>query len=48
MLNHSQRFRYRIKVMGALPGDVSEDPVTEEKRNKGWRMSCDVGEATEG
>ena len=29
------------------PCDVSEGPVTQEKRKKGWRMSCDVGEATE-
>ena len=34
--------------MGGSPGDVSENPVTLEKRKKGWRMSCDVGEATEG
>ena len=34
--------------MGGSPGDVSEEPVTQEKRKKGWRMSCDVGEATEG
>ena len=34
--------------MGGSPGDVSEGPVTEEKRKKEWRMSCDVGEATEG
>ena len=33
--------------MGGSPGDVSEDPVTLEKRKKGWRMSCDVGEVTE-
>ena len=33
--------------MGGSPGDVSEEPVTLEKRNKGWRMSCDVGKATE-
>ena len=33
--------------MGGSPGDVSEEPVTYEKRKKGWRMSCDVGEATE-
>ena len=33
-------------IMGGSPGDVSEDPVTLEKRNKGWRMRCDVGEAT--
>ena len=34
--------------MGDSPGDVSEEPVTQEKRKKGWRMSCDVREATEG
>ena len=34
--------------MDGSPGDVSEEPVTYEKRKKGWRMSCDVGEATEG
>ena len=34
--------------MGGSPGDVSEKPVTYEKRKKGWRMNCDVGEATEG
>ena len=33
--------------MGGLPGDVSEEPVTQEKRKKCWRMSCDVGEVTE-
>ena len=33
--------------MGGLPGDVSENPVTLEKQNKGWRMSCDVGEVME-
>ena len=26
---------------------LSEEPVTYEKRKKGWKMSCDVGEATE-
>ena len=30
------------------PGDVSDEPVTLEKRKNGWRMRCDVGEATEG
>ena len=30
------------------PGDVSEEPVTLETQNKGWRMSCDVGEARKG
>ena len=34
--------------MGGQPGDVSEEPVTQEKRKKDWRMSCHVGEATEG
>ena len=37
-----------VSVMGGSPGDVSEEPVTYEKRKKGWRMSCDVGKATEG
>ena len=37
-----------MHCIGGSPGDVSEDPVTKEKRKKGWRMSCDVGEATEG
>ena len=34
--------------MGVSPGDVSEEPVTQEKRKKGWGISSDVGEATEG
>ena len=34
--------------MGGRPGDVSENPVRQEKRKKGSKMSCDVGEATEG
>ena len=34
--------------MGGSPCDLSEEPVTCEKQKKGWRMSCDVGEATEG
>ena len=33
-------------MMDGSPGDVSEEPVTYEKRKKGWRMSCDVGKAT--
>ena len=47
----SQGELFRIKrhdTMGGSPGDVSEDPVTQEKRKKGQRTSCDVGEATEG
>ena len=34
--------------MGGSPGELSEEHVTQEKRKKGWRMNCDVGEATEG
>ena len=37
-----------LLFMGGSPGGVSEEPVTYEKRKKGWRMNCDVGEATEG
>ena len=33
--------------MDGSPSDVSEEPVTLEKGKKGWRMICDVGEATE-
>ena len=32
---------------GQLAGGVSEEPVME-KQKKGWRMSCDVGEAMGG
>ena len=28
--------------------EISEELMTYEKRKKGWRMNCDVGEATEG
>ena len=45
-LRTSQKFT--TVLMGGSPGDVSENPVTQEKRKKGWRMNCDVGEATEG
>ena len=34
--------------MGGSPGDLNEELVTQEKRKKGWRMNCDVGEGTEG
>ena len=34
--------------MGNLPGVVDEVPVTQMKQQKGWIMSCDVDEATEG
>ena len=39
---------YSPKAMGSSPGELSEELVTQEKRQKGWRMNCDVGEATEG
>ena len=32
--------------MGGSPGELSEELM--KKRKKGWRMNCDVGEATEG
>ena len=35
-----------ISMCGS-PGDVSEEPVPQEKRKKGWRMNCDIGEAME-
>ena len=38
----------RVFSMGGSPGGVIDEPVTYEKRKKGWRMSRDVGEATEG
>ena len=37
-----------LQNMGGSPGDVVEVPVTWVERRKGWRMSCDVGEATQG
>ena len=35
-------------TMCGLPGELSEELVTQEKRKKGWGMNCDVGETTEG
>ena len=40
--------RVNIGNIGGSPGELSEELVTQEKRKKGWRMNCDVGEATEG
>ena len=37
-----------LLCMGGSPGDVCEEPVTQKKLKKDWRMSCDVCEATEG
>ena len=33
---------------GGSPDELNEELVTLEKRKKGWRMNCGVGEATEG
>ena len=44
---HFHQFHSPLYIMGGSPGDVSEEPVTSEKQKKGWRMSCDVGQATE-
>ena len=35
-------------VHGGSPVDVGEVHVTYVKQQKGWRTSCEVGEATEG
>ena len=32
------------QTLDSSPGDVSEEPVTQEERKKDWRMNCDVGE----
>ena len=37
-----------ILNIGGSPGDVTEEHVAQENGKKAWRMSCDVGEATEG
>ena len=37
-----------MENMGGSPGELSEELVTQEKLKKGWRMNCDVAEATEG
>ena len=49
-VNYATKMAHMLltSIMGGSPGDISENPVTWEKRKKGWRMSRDVGEATEG
>ena len=42
------RFLRTVHIMGGSPGDVGEVPVTYVKQRKDFRMSCVVGEATEG
>ena len=44
-VHHILRILY---TMHHGPGELSEELVTQKKRKKGWRMICDVGEATEG
>ena len=41
------RTSVRSHTTGGSPGDVSEVPVIYVKRQKGYRMSYDVGEGTE-
>ena len=48
LLETSEAANYDDNNMGGSPGELSEELVTQEKRKKGWRMNCDVGEATEG
>ena len=46
--NNDRREReLAVDHMGCSAGDVSEEPVTWEKRKKDCRMSCDVGQETE-
>ena len=44
--NLSNMWQIYFPSMGGSPGELSEELVTQEKRKKGWRMICDVGEAT--
>ena len=37
-----------VSVMGGSPGDVSENLWRRKGETMGWRMNCDVSEATEG
>ena len=37
-----------LVIMGSSPGELSEELAMQEKQKKGWRMNCDVGEASEG
>ena len=46
--NTDNYYVYDDDSMGGSPGELSEELVTQEKRNKGRRMNCDVGDATAG
>ena len=39
---------FKLLNIGSSPGDVGAVPVMKVKQQKGWRMSCDIGEAMEG
>ena len=38
----------RLENEQSSPDELSEELVTQEKQKKGWRINCDVCEATEG
>ena len=42
----SPLYKTFVPLMGGSPGELSEELVAQ-KRKKGWRMNCEVGEATE-
>ena len=48
--SRTEKIDQKILVVstGGSPDELSEELVTQEKQKKGWRMNCDVGEATEG
>ena len=48
MLSSNIKHVFSKTDMGGSLGELSEELVAYEKRRKGWRMNCDVGEATEG
>ena len=47
LLHKGYTFLFMIG-MGGSPGELSQEILTQEKRKKGRRMNCDVGEATDG
>ena len=48
LLSEATISQFLSDIMGGSPGELSEEFLTYEKRKKGWRMNCDVGEVTEG
>ena len=48
MDSSKQVVQYPVAGMSGSTGELSEELVMQEKQKKGWRMNCDVGEATEG